>query len=142
MNQIQKNKLYQLLLLTVVVTIIVGLLSYALRQNINLYFTPAQINKHEAPIGKMIRAGGLVVKGSILRDQQTLKVMFDITDYASTVSVVYRGILPDLFREGQGVVVLGRLNRQGQIEAEEVLAKHDETYMPPEVKASLERNQA
>ena len=142
MNQIQKNKLYQLLLLTVVVTIIVGLLSYALRQNINLYFTPAQINKHEAPIGKMIRAGGLVVKGSIVRDQQTLKVMFDITDYASTVSVVYRGILPDLFREGQGVVVLGRLNRQGQIEAEEVLAKHDETYMPPEVKASLERNQA
>lgn len=142
MNQIQKNKLYQLLLLSVVIAMIVGLLSYALRQNINLYFTPAQIKRSEAPIGKMIRAGGLVVEGSIQRAQQALKVTFDITDYASTVSVVYRGILPDLFREGQGVVVRGRLNQQGQIEAEEVLAKHDETYMPPEVKASLERNKA
>ena len=142
MNQIQKNKLYQLLLLLVVIAMIIGLLSYALRQNINLYFTPAQIKRHEAPIGKMIRAGGLVVEGSIQRAQQALKVTFDITDYASTVSVVYRGILPDLFREGQGVVVRGRLNQQGQIDAEEVLAKHDETYMPPEVKASLERNKA
>jgi cytochrome c-type biogenesis protein CcmE len=141
MNQIQKNKLYKLLLLTTVVIIVVALISYALRQNINLYFTPEQIKHDNAPIGKMIRAGGMVVKGSIKRRDNDLNVHFDITDYKATVSVVYRGILPDLFREGQGVVLRGRLNTKGQIEAEEVLAKHDETYMPPEVKASLERNQ-
>lgn len=138
MNQIQKNKLYKLLLLTTVLIIVVGLISYALRQNINLYFTPTQIKQQQAAIGKMIRAGGMVVKGSIVRATDELDVRFDITDYQSTVSVVYRGILPDLFREGQGVVLRGFVNVKGQIEAVEVLAKHDETYMPPEVKASLE----
>jgi cytochrome c-type biogenesis protein CcmE len=141
MNQIQKNKLYKLLFFTLLITVVVGLISYALRQNINLYFTPAQIKHHQAPIGKMMRAGGMVVKGSIMRAQDDLKVQFDITDYTATVSVVYRGILPDLFREGQGVVIRGRLNDKGIIEAEEVLAKHDENYMPPEVKASLTEKQ-
>jgi cytochrome c-type biogenesis protein CcmE len=142
MNQIQKNKLYKMMLFTLVLAAVIGLLTYALRQNINLYFTPYQIAKAKAPTGKMLRAGGMVLKGTVNRAKDELKVSFAITDYKANIQVTYRGILPDLFREGQGVVVRGRLNKLGVLEAEEVLAKHDESYMPPEVKASLEENKA
>jgi cytochrome c-type biogenesis protein CcmE len=111
---------------------------YALNQNINLFFSPTQIAKGEAPVGQRIRAGGMVVDGSVERDQQTLKVNFGLTDHESSVTVEYTGILPDLFREGQGIVAQGAMNAAGVFVATEVLAKHDENYMPPEVKAALD----
>ncbi len=120
------------------VSIAVGLSLYALNQNINLFFSPTQIANGEAPVGQRIRAGGMVVDGSVNRDQKTLKVNFGLTDYESNVTVEYTGILPDLFREGQGIVAQGAMNANGVFVATEVLAKHDETYMPPEVKDALD----
>ncbi len=120
------------------VSIAVGLSLYAINQNINLFFSPTQIIAGEAPVGQRIRAGGMVVDGSIVRDQQTLKVRFGVTDFESSVTVEYTGILPDLFREGQGIVAMGAMDAAGIFVATEVLAKHDETYMPPEVKAALD----
>ncbi|MCY4472517.1 MAG: cytochrome c maturation protein CcmE [Kistimonas sp.] len=115
-----------------------GLMLAALDENANLYLSPAQMRSGEAPVGIRLRGGGLVVEGSVHRDPDSLAVAFQITDGAGTVDVHYKGILPDLFREGQGIVVTGVLDEDGQFRAEEVLAKHDETYMPPEVKSALE----
>ena len=120
------------------VSLAVGLSLYALNQNINLFFSPTQIANGEAPVGQRIRAGGMVVDGSVKRDQKTLKVNFGLTDYESKVTVEYTGILPDLFREGQGIVAQGAMNADGVFVATEVLAKHDENYMPPEVKDALD----
>ena len=111
-------------------------------ENINLFFTPQQIASGEAPINKRIRAGGMVVEGSVKRSTQGLEVEFKLTDYAETITVVYEGILPDLFREGQGIVAQGSLNENRVLEAVEVLAKHDEKYMPPEVTQALSDAQA
>ena len=96
---------------------------YALQQNINLFFSPSQIVMGEALRNTNIRAGGMVVKGSVKRHSDTLAVAFDVTDFQHKVTIEYRGILPDLFREGQGIVALGRLNEEGVFEAIEVLAK-------------------
>jgi len=123
----------------VAVAIAVGLSLFALRQNINLFFTPTQIASGEAPHNTLIRAGGMVVEGSVIRDPASLKVQFDVTDYAATVTIFYEGILPDLFREGQGIVAQGRIEDSGEVRAVEVLAKHDENYMPPEVTDALEQ---
>lgn len=117
----------------------VGLALFALDKNISLFFSPKQIVAGEAPKDTRIRAGGMVVEGSVKRDPNSLKVSFSLTDYAQTVDVVYEGILPDLFREGQGIVAQGSLNKEGVFEAVEVLAKHDEKYMPPEVTDALEK---
>ena len=117
----------------------VGLLMYSLSQNINLFVTPTQIANGEAQVGRTIRAGGLVVEGSIVRDEDGLGVTFKVTDGAAEVEIFYEGILPDLFREGQGIVALGKLDDNGVFQASEVLAKHDENYMPPEVKEALEK---
>lgn len=117
---------------------VVALVSYALRQNISLYYTPSQIQQHAAPYQRDIRVGGMVVKGSIYHLQQRLGVRFQISDFHQVVQVYYRGILPDLFREGQGIVVKGQIQANGVLKATEVLAKHDENYMPAEVKASLQ----
>ena len=125
-----------MLILLVVVAAIVALASYALRQNINLFYTPSQLAAHEAQDGQRIQAGGLVMQGSVKRDPQSLAVRFTITDLKQQVDVVYVGILPDLFREGQGIVANGRW-QNGVVMADEVLAKHDENYMPPEVAKSL-----
>lgn len=118
--------------------IAIGLVLYALRQNINLFFTPTQIAAGEAPIGRDIRAGGLVVNGSVERSTDSLYVEFVITDTAEQVKVAYNGILPDLFREGQGIVAEGQLDSNGIVQASQVLAKHDENYMPPEVQEAIE----
>ena len=116
----------------------VSLALMALNENINLYYSPAQILQGEAPVNTLIRAGGMVVNGSIKRSTKDLKVSFEVSDMqASKVLITYEGILPDLFREGQGVIALGHLNAQGVFAAEEVLAKHDETYMPKEVMDAL-----
>lgn len=110
----------------------------ALRSNISYYFSPTQVKANEAPAHAVYRLGGLVVKNSLARQPDGLTVVFDVTDNAQTVQVSYTGILPDLFGEGQGVVTKGRMGPGGVFVAEEVLAKHDESYMPPEVADSLQ----
>lgn len=139
MHPIRRQRLFIVLFIVAGVSVAVGLSLLALQENINLFYTPTQISKGEAPENTLIRAGGMVVEGSIQRDPQSLKVAFQITDYAETVDVEYEGILPDLFREGQGIVAQGRVNGSGQLAAVEVLAKHDENYMPPEVTEALEQ---
>lgn len=139
MHPQRKKRLHLILFLVVAVASAVGLAMYSLSQNINLFQTPTQIANGEVPPGRTIRAGGLVVEGSVERDQQGLGVTFRVTDGQSEVPVFYDGILPDLFREGQGIVALGEVNTEGLFVASEVLAKHDENYMPPEVQAALEQ---
>lgn len=116
----------------------VGLTLYALQQNINLFFTPSDIIQ-DAPKGQNIRMGGLVIPGSVVRSTHDLSVTFELTDTKNNITVHYTGILPDLFRENQGIVVLGKLQNDHSFLASEVLAKHDENYMPAEVVESLKR---
>jgi len=115
-----------------------GLALSALNSNISYFFSPSQVLAKEAPADHVFRLGGLVTEGSLKRDGEGLTVLFDVTDNAETVRVSYTGILPDLFGEGQGVVTKGRLGPDGVFYAEEVLAKHDEEYMPPEVASTLQ----
>jgi len=115
-----------------------ALVLYALRQNINLFFTPTEVAQQLAPHNAKIRLGGMVEKGSLKR-LGGLKMQFRVTDFAHTVTIEYSGILPDLFREGQGIVALGRWQKDKGFVAEQVLAKHDEKYMPPEVKHALDK---
>jgi len=117
----------------------VSLVIFALNQNISLFYSPTQIASGEAPANTRIRAGGMVVEGSVKRSPDSLRVEFALTDFAQNVTVVYEGILPDLFREGQGIVAQGALDDQGVFKAVEVLAKHDEKYMPPEVTDALNK---
>ena len=140
MNPKRKKRLILVLFLVFGVGVAVSLALYALNQNINLFYSPLQIVNGEAPENTRIRAGGMVVEGSVIRDQQSLHVKFEMTDYAQTVPVEFTGILPDLFREGQGIVAQGSLDAQGVFQAVEVLAKHDENYMPPEVAYALEKS--
>jgi cytochrome c-type biogenesis protein CcmE len=109
----------------------------AFNQNMLYYYSPTQIHAGEAPDARSIRVGGLVENGSVKREPGSLEVRFTLTDFSNTVGVSYTGVLPDLFREGQGIIARGKLDGQGVFVAEEVLAKHDENYMPPEVKDSL-----
>ena len=133
----RKKTLFILLAVVIGIGIAVGLALYALRQNINLFYSPTQLVEHQAPEGRRIQAGGMVVKGSLQRAPDSLAVRFTITDFKNQVDVVYTGILPDLFREGQGVVANGRYEN-GVVVADEVLAKHDEKYMPPQVKHAID----
>lgn len=111
----------------------------AFQKNLLYFFTPTQVAQGEAPKGYPFRVGGLVVEGSVRRDPQTLAVEFTVTDGAASLPIRYTGILPDLFREGQGIISIGKLNAEGVLEASEVLAKHDENYMPPEVADTLKK---
>lgn len=137
MNPVRKRKMILLLFIMTILMVVTGLVLYALRQNISLFYTPTQIVEGEAPTKHRIRVGGMVVKGSIVRGTDDLSVQFKLTDYKQTLIVNYRGILPDLFREGQGIVALGELSDGQHFTASEVLAKHDANYMPPEVKDAL-----
>ena len=109
----------------------------AFQSNLVFFFTPSQVAAKEAPQGRPFRIGGLVVAGSLKRDSDSLTVHFRVTDTAQTIPVVYTGLLPDLFREGKGVVAQGSLGPDGTFRATEVLAKHDENYMPPEAAAAV-----
>lgn len=111
----------------------------AFQSNLVFFFSPSQVVAKEAPIGKSFRIGGLVAEGSVQRDDRSTTVRFAVTDTAQTIPVVYTGILPDLFREGKGVVAQGKISTSGIFEADEVLAKHDENYMPPEAAEALEQ---
>ena len=103
----------------------------AFQENLVFFFTPSQVAANEAPQGRAFRIGGMVTPGSVKRQSDGVTVQFTVTDTAKNVTVVYRGLLPDLFREGKGVVTQGRLGADGVFQASEVLAKHDENYMPP-----------
>jgi cytochrome c-type biogenesis protein CcmE len=109
----------------------------AFRSNVMFFFDPSQVAAGQVPVGERFRLGGMVTKGSVQRASGSLEVRFVVTDFAKQVPVLYSGVLPDLFREGQGVVANGRLRADGTFVADEVLAKHDENYMPPEVARSL-----
>ncbi|WP_166260946.1 cytochrome c maturation protein CcmE [Marinobacter salicampi] len=139
MHPIRRKRLIIVLFLLCGLGLAIALTTYALRQNISLFYDPSQITGGEAPSDRRIRAGGMVEEGSVVRDPQSLKVSFRVTDYESSVTMEYVGILPDLFAEGQGVVATGTLTPGGVFVADQVLAKHDEQYMPPEVSESLER---
>jgi len=111
----------------------------AFQSNLVFFFTPTQVAEKEAPIGRTFRIGGMVEAGSLRREADGLTVHFTVTDTAKTVPVVYKGILPDLFKEGKGVVAQGKLGPDGAFSASEVLAKHDENYMPPEAAHAMEQ---
>jgi cytochrome c-type biogenesis protein CcmE len=111
----------------------------AFQSNLVFFFSPSQIAANEAPRDRAFRIGGLVEEGSIRRDGQSLTVQFVVTDMAQRVPVTYTGLLPDLFKEGKGVVAQGKLGTDGVFRAEQVLAKHDENYMPPEAAEALEK---
>jgi len=113
----------------------------AFQSNLVFFFSPSQVEANEAPRGKAFRIGGLVETGSVKRQDDGLTVRFRVTDTAKTITVVYTGILPDLFKEGKGVVAQGRLGAGGVFEATEVLAKHDENYMPPDAAHAIEQAQ-
>ena len=134
----RRQRLVLVGLIVVGCTIATGLTLLALRENINLFFSPSQIIEGTAPSNTTIRLGGMVVAGSVQRGDN-LGVTFVLTDLAEQVTVTYEGILPDLFREGQGIVTQGKLDSSGRFFAEQVLAKHDETYMPPEVNDALRK---
>jgi cytochrome c-type biogenesis protein CcmE len=122
-----------------VLNITLTLIFKAFNSNMVFFFSPSDIQAKQAPADRVFRLGGLVEEGSLQREDDGLTVHFKVTDNAYTIPVTYTGILPDLFREGQGVVAQGKLAPNGTFKASEVLAKHDETYMPPEVAEALEK---
>jgi cytochrome c-type biogenesis protein CcmE len=134
--------------LLIVVVIIAGMAVatalglQAFKKNLLYYYTPEQVAAGDAHVGQLFRMGGLVSMGSVERSPGSITVHFTLTDMQKSVPVVYSGILPDLFREGQGIVVYGKLDKDGLFEAQQVLAKHDATYMPPEVGAAIKRAEA
>ena len=140
MKPLRKRRLTIVLMIIFGLGAAIGLGLFAMKQNINLFYSPTEIAEKKAPEGVLIRLGGVVVVDSVQRDTETLKVQFQLTDKAEQVTVSYDGILPDLFREGQGIIAIGALTPDGHFEADEVLAKHDENYMPPEVADALEKS--
>ncbi|KGQ69446.1 cytochrome c biogenesis protein CcmE [Chelonobacter oris] len=146
MNPRRKSRLSLLLLVLLGISVAVGLMLYALRQNIDLFYTPTEIiyGKENQPdtkpqVGQRLRIGGMVVEGTVVRDPNSLKVRFDLNDIGPSVTVEYEGILPDLFREGQGIVAQGVLVDEKTLKAHEVLAKHDENYVPPELESQMQK---
>lgn len=121
------------------VAVAAGVASLAFKDNLQYFYNPSEVAAGKVPAGKRFRVGGMVPEGSIQRETGSLTVNFAVTDFAHTVKIRYSGVLPDLFREGQGIIAHGKLDEQGVFVADEVLAKHDENYMPPEVRDSLKK---
>lgn len=136
MSPVQKKRLVVVSFVIGGLSLAMGLILFALSKNIDLFYTPTQVKEQNVVRNKTIRVGGMVVKESVKRHQD-LRVQFTVTDFENEMVINYKGILPDLFREGQGIVALGQLNEGGVFNASQVLAKHDEKYMPPEVAATL-----
>lgn len=137
MHPVRKQRLFIVLFIVFFASIAVSLMAYVLRENINLFYPPTKIVAGEAPLNVQIRAGGCVIPGSVKRATDSLQVAFQLTDGKASIPVTYTGILPDLFAEGEAAVVTGKLDEAGLISATEVLAKHDEQYMPPEVAEAM-----
>ncbi|MBA3022272.1 MAG: cytochrome c maturation protein CcmE [Gammaproteobacteria bacterium] len=135
----RQKRLAWILVGVALVAAAVGLVLFALKNNVSLYFTPTQVYNKEAPQERNFRIGGMVEEGSVQRQKDGLTVHFKITDTANSMEVEYKGILPDLFKEGKGVVAQGKLNADNIFVAEEVLAKHDENYMPPEAMDAIKK---
>ena len=133
MKPARKKRLGLIMLMLAGVSVGVGLVLKSLNENIMFFFTPSEVLLGKAPQNRLFRIGGMVVDGSVTRPGDGLTVKFDLTDNEQQVKVSFAGILPDLFREGQGIIANGKLNDRGEFVAEEVLAKHDENYMPPEL---------
>ncbi|MCK5394993.1 MAG: cytochrome c maturation protein CcmE [Gammaproteobacteria bacterium] len=137
MNKRSRRKVLVLTIVFGVATAsVLGLTAF--EENLLYFYSPTQVKTGKAPKTHAFRVGGLVVDGSVIRAPDSLMVQFDVTDNEESMTVEYTGILPDLFREGQGIVAMGHFNSNGQFVADEVLAKHDEKYMPPEVAAALQ----
>lgn len=135
----RKQRLIFVIVLLVGFSVAVALSLYAMRQNIMLFHTPSQVISGEVAENRLFRVGGIVVAGSVIKAEDGLTTEFGLTDLNHSITVRHTGLLPDLFREGQGIVAQGSLNEGGIFVAQEVLAKHDENYMPPEVAASLNK---
>jgi cytochrome c-type biogenesis protein CcmE len=136
MHPIRRNRLIAVVFLLAGVAVTVALVLRALNENLNLFYPPSEVVSGAAPVEARIRAGGMVKDGSLTRSADSVDVSFVVTDLqGAEFTVVYSGILPDLFREGKGVLATGRLDAAGVFHADEVLAKHDENYMPPEIAA-------
>ena len=138
MNRKHKYKLALVTLFLVVIAAACSLIFYALNQNLNLFYTPSELLAANLPDTVQVRVGGMVLPGT-LQTGADLKIKFAISDYQKELLINYQGILPDLFREGQGVVALGTLNEAGIFEADQILAKHDENYMPPELAPLMDK---
>ena len=138
----RRKRLYVVVAILAGVGASVALAVRASRDNLMFYFDPSKVAAGEAPANKRFRVGGMVVKGSVERKPGDLQVRFVLTDFAHEVPVAYTGVLPDLFREGQGIIAHGSMGKDGVFVADEVLAKHDEKYMPPEVAASMKNKSA
>ena len=140
MHPLRKQRLFIVLFIVIGASAAAVLVFVAINDNMNLFYPPADIKADMAPIGKRIRVGGMVVEDSLQRAPDSLALEFQVTDYQDTIVVRYTGILPDLFSEGEGIVAAGMLRADGVFVADEVLAKHDENYMPPEVTDTLKLN--
>ena len=133
-------RIYYISFILVLLSLLFFMFIKTFNDNLLFYRSPSQITNSEFPDNYVFRVGGVVLDGSLIKSKDTMNVKFVITDYEQNLDITYTGILPDLFREGQGVVIRGKLGGDGIFYAEEVLAKHDETYMPPEVLDSLKNN--
>ncbi|WP_144394913.1 cytochrome c maturation protein CcmE [Pleionea sediminis] len=140
MKKHRQKRLYAVLGTVFGVSVAVGLVLFALSENINLFYKPSDVEAGKAPLDKTIKVGGLVVPGTVVRNTETLDVSFVIRDNQSDLKVHFNDVLPDLFKEGQGIVATGQLTDQQNFKASSVLAKHDENYMPPEVARALEES--
>lgn len=138
----RKQRLAVVILIMLGTGIATALALTAFRENMLFFFDPSQIIAGEVPLDRQIRVGGMVETGSIQREADSLEIAFAITDFQHSVLVRYEGILPDLFREGQGVIAIGRMQTDGLFHASQILARHDENYMPPEVARSLKEQHA
>jgi cytochrome c-type biogenesis protein CcmE len=139
MKVARKQRLILITLMVLGASVATAFALKSFNENLMYFFSTTDVVAGKAPKDALFRLGGMVVKGTVERPDKGMMVRFKLTDYSKDVTVEYTGILPDLFREGQGIVAHGKLNDQGVFIAEEVLAKHDENYMPPEVKASLKQ---
>ena len=141
MNPLRKQRLYALIAVLIGSLLATWLVVSALSENMNLFYSPSEILEVDIDVNVLIRAGGMVKQGSIEKSKDSLNVRFTVTDYQNELIINYEGILPDLFDENAGVVVRGNLKTVGTFKAIEVLAKHDENYMPPEVAKLIEANE-
>jgi len=139
MHPLRKRRLILVITMIAGIAVAVNFALVAFNENLMFFFTPTDVQAGKAPEDRLFRMGGMVVAGSVKKAVDSVDVAFDLTDNEKNVTVKYTGILPDLFREGQGIIASGKLNEQGVFVAEEVLAKHDENYMPPEVAATMKK---
>ncbi len=138
MHPARKQRLQVVGLIVTAGAVAAALIIYMLGQNANFFYTPSQVSSGEAPVGVFIRAGGMVVNDSLVRQADSLEATFKVTDGSADLTIRYAGILPDLFAEGEAAIAAGKVDSTGVLQATEVLAKHDENYTPPEVADAMD----